>query len=247
MSLGDDCISLEGLKVDCIVGVYPHERQTPQRLIVDVQLFLDTSHAARSERLEDSLDYELVCGELAFLLKSAEFRLLETAVHALCRTLLLPPVEPLQRRAVDAVRLKLRKPAALGSKAIPSLSVTRRANQQQFLREEKSFGTVDVIHESADFGVYRLNIAPGATLPAHVHHQMHESELVLGPQLECQGRPAARGSVRRWPQGLTHGYFNPSDTWQSILCVDRPPFIETDEVPSDAAFGAISVLDAWTM
>ena len=41
-----DRIRIEGLEVRCIVGVYRRERDVPQRLIVDVDLYLDTDVAA---------------------------------------------------------------------------------------------------------------------------------------------------------------------------------------------------------
>jgi hypothetical protein len=38
------------------------------------------------------------------------------------------------------------------------------------------------------------------------------------------------GAVHYWPTGAAHCYENPSDRFQTILCVDSPHFIESDEV-----------------
>ena len=50
MGRARDVISIQGLRVDCIVGVYPHERDRVQPLEIDVRLVLDTRRAGESER-----------------------------------------------------------------------------------------------------------------------------------------------------------------------------------------------------
>ena len=45
-----DVIAIEGLVVDCVVGVYPHERDKLQPLRVDLYLELDTR--AAGERVD---------------------------------------------------------------------------------------------------------------------------------------------------------------------------------------------------
>ena len=36
-----------------------------------------------------------------------------------------------------------------------------------------------------------------------------------------------------WPRGFPHRYDNPTALEQSVLCVDRPGFIPTDEVAAE--------------
>ena len=52
--------------------------------------------------------------------------------------------------------------------------------------------------------------------------------MMLTEGLLCQGKPVARGTSFRWPKDAPHRYDNPTDRWQSILCVDSPPFLEHD-------------------
>lgn len=222
-----DRIAIRGLEVACVVGLYPHERDTPQPLRVDVELLLDTERAGAQERLRLSVDYAVVAAQITFLLRSCRFRMLETAAHVLARTLLAPPVVGAQ---IEAVVLRLTKPGALGGRAIPSLEIRRDAAWAAFTTEQKPFGTVDILHETEDAGIYRLNIAPGRGIPLHVHQQMDESEMILTEGLLCQGRPVAVGTVHRWPKGAAHRYDNPTNRVQSILCVDAPRFIEADEI-----------------
>lgn len=225
-----DVLRIEGLAVDCVVGVYPHERDSVQPLLVDVELRLPTELAASRESLRLTVDYAATAAQLSFLLQSCRFRMLETAAHTLARYLLLSPVAGDARARPESVLVRLTKPQALAGLAIPSVEVEREANWPKFEVEDKPFGTVDIIHETKDAGIYRLNIAPGRQIPLHMHQQMQESEMVLGDGLLCQGRPCAPGTVHRWPKGAAHRYDNPTERIQSILCVDAPSFIEEDEI-----------------
>lgn len=235
-----DRIKLSQLSVDCVVGVYPHERNAVQPLIVDTVLHLDTQPAAKTERLSHTVDYGMVAAQIRFLLSSCRFRMLETAADVLCRFLLAPAAHGENRVAIERVELRLTKPFALAGQAIPSLEVDRAADWVKMGKEEKPFGTVDVIAETQDAGVYRLNIKPGQGIPLHVHRVMQESEMVLTDGLLCQGKPSLPGMVHRWPLGAKHRYDNPSSSVQSVLCVDCPPFIEADEIEVDGQPSAVA-------
>ena len=228
-----DVLRIEGLKVDCVVGVYPHERNASQPLDVDVEMRLDTEPAALKERVSLTVDYAATASQLVFLLRSCRFRLLETAAHALARYVLAPPAPDEKRARVDSVKVCLKKPGALRGFAVPSIEIERRAAAFDFDVEEKNFGTVDIIHETRDAGIYRLNVAPGKSIPLHLHKQMRESEMVLGDGIRCQGELCAPGTIHHWPRGAAHVYENPTDQHQSILCVDLPKFIEEDEIAVD--------------
>ena len=225
-----DVIRIRDLRVDCIVGVYPHERTTPQPLTLDVEMELDTAPAGESQRLRRTVDYAATASQLAFLLQSCRFDLLETAAHALTRYLLAPPALGEERARVQAVTLRLAKPLALAGNGVPSLEVHRDSNDVRLTHEEKPFGQVDIVAETRDLGIYRLNVAPGRSIPLHVHRVMQESEMVLGDGLLLSGVAVAAGTVHRWPHQAAHRYDNPTSRWQSILCVDAPPFMPDDEV-----------------
>ncbi len=225
-----DVIELRGLTVDCIVGVFNRERFVAQPLRLDVALFLDTRAAATGGKLANTVNYGRLAGELRFLLEACRFELLESAVEAVCRYVLAPPTQDAPHAQVHAATVRVTKPQALGGHVVPSLQVHRTAEEMEYQREEKPFGRVDIIHEGAGYGVYRLRVKPGGTIVTHVHRQMEESELVLGPGMLLQGKPVERGMAFHWPQGFPHRYDNPTAIEQTVLCVDRPSFIPSDEV-----------------
>jgi dihydroneopterin aldolase len=225
-----DVIELNGLVVNCIVGVYPAERHTPQPLHLDLRLFLDTREAATGGGLGATVDYARLAGELRFLLESCRFLLLETAADALLRYILAPPTDDVERARIEAAELRLEKPSARAGGAVPSLTIRRARDEFTYEVEDKPFGRVDVVHVAPGCGIYRLRVAPGQCIATHEHHEMDERELVLGDGLVLQGEPVAAGTGLTWPRHYPHRYDNPSDTEQTILCVDRPAFIPDDEI-----------------
>lgn len=239
-----DVIALEGLVTDCVVGVYPHERDVPQPLRVDLYMEVDTRTAAERERLRDSVDYAAIAGQLSFLLGACRFGMLETAAHVLARYLLLPPALGERRAQIEALRLRLTKPNALGGHAVPYLEIMRDASDVTLETEESKFGRVDVVAETSEAGVYRLNVAPGSSIPLHMHKQMRETELVLSDGLLCQEKPVAAGTVFQWPLGSKHRYDNPTKRYQTILCVDSPRFIRDDEVETDGVPDEVPLMRA---
>src|SRR5699024_8913150 len=136
--------------------------------------------------------------QLVFLLQACRFRMLETAAYVVARYLLAPPTKSGRRVQIEEVKVRLTKPDALAGKALPSIEISRDRNWCALEVEETSFGLVDVIHETKDAGVYRLNVRPGGEIPLHVHHVMRETEMVLTSGLRCQREPVPAGTVYRW-------------------------------------------------
>jgi dihydroneopterin aldolase len=233
MSTQLDRLSLTGMRFDCIVGLFDYERNTPQPVELDVTLELDTREAARAGRLERTVDYARLLGELRFILVAGRFRLLESAAEALAAWLLAPPSADVPRPQVEAVSVRLSKLVALSGAAVPRLDIRRDKADFPQVTERKSFGFVDVIFETRECGVYRERVTPRTVLPTHVHHHLDESELVLGNGLLLQGQPVAAGLAHTWPKGFAHRWENVTDLEQSFLCIDRPAFIPTDEVEVD--------------
>jgi dihydroneopterin aldolase len=234
-----DRLSLRGMRFDCIVGLFNHERNTPQPVELDVTLHFDARTAAREGRLASTIDYARVLGELRFVLVAARFKLLESAAEAVAAWLLMPPSADVPRPPVDAVEVKLSKLVALSGAAVPTLEIRRDRSDYRFVTETKSFGHVDVVFETKECGVYRERIHPRTVLPTHVHHHLDESELVLGDGLLLQGEPVSAGTAHTWPRGFPHRYENTTDIEQSFLCIDRPAFIPTDEIEVDVPLSAL--------
>jgi dihydroneopterin aldolase len=240
-----DWIAIRDLQVSCVIGVYAEERTREQPVMVTARLGFQAGAAAKRERLEETLDYVAVCGQIGFLLRSCRFGLIETAAEALASYLLAPPASGERRQPIERVVLEIHKPHALPEPATAQVTIERSASPGVLAVEEKTFGTVDVLYETTDAGIYRLNIAPGREIPLHVHHKMDEHELVLTRGVECQGRATSPGTVFHWPKGAAHYYRNPTSAHQTILCVDVPRFMPDDEIEVRGTPAEVVVEQAW--
>jgi FolB domain-containing protein len=86
-----DIVALNDLRVECIIGVYPHERIHPQWLVMEIELALDTRAVYTGAGLAGTVDYARLAGELRFILEASRFRMLEQAAEAVARYVLVPP------------------------------------------------------------------------------------------------------------------------------------------------------------
>ena len=73
-----DRIELRGLRVRGHHGVYEHERRDGQDFVVDITVWMDLTAAARSDRLEDTLDYGALAQRVAAIVGGPPCDLIET-------------------------------------------------------------------------------------------------------------------------------------------------------------------------
>lgn len=81
-------INIVDLEVFYCVGVTDEERATPQRLLLTVEMVLDITSAAVSDRIERTIDYYAVCQMLLKYGEKRNWKLLERLVSNLCDLIL---------------------------------------------------------------------------------------------------------------------------------------------------------------
>jgi 7,8-dihydroneopterin aldolase/epimerase/oxygenase len=82
-------IAIVDLEVQYRVGVTDQERAKPQRLLVSVDMSLDFSAAAVSDRIERTINYQAVADELLRFGEGRSWRLLERLVTNLADRILM--------------------------------------------------------------------------------------------------------------------------------------------------------------
>ena len=82
-----DVIKLRGLRVVCVVGVLPEERERAQPLEVDVDLYADLLEAGKSDLLADTVDYGAVTELVERLCTETRAELLERLAHLIATEL----------------------------------------------------------------------------------------------------------------------------------------------------------------
>ncbi|MDX1592997.1 MAG: dihydroneopterin aldolase [Gammaproteobacteria bacterium] len=73
-----DRIFLRDLRVETIIGIFDWERETPQTVSIDLEMAADVARAARSDAIDDALDYKAVAKRLIAFVGESRFQLVET-------------------------------------------------------------------------------------------------------------------------------------------------------------------------
>jgi 7,8-dihydroneopterin aldolase/epimerase/oxygenase len=111
---------LKDLRVECIIGIYPHERAATQTVLLDIELDYDFAAPSASDAIADAVDYDGIAASVTALLQERGFQLIEAmAEHAAAMLLARVP-------AAHAVRIEVRKPAAVPAAACSFVRVERR-------------------------------------------------------------------------------------------------------------------------
>ncbi|HTW19865.1 MAG TPA: dihydroneopterin aldolase [Mycobacteriales bacterium] len=117
-----DTISLHGLRVRGFHGVLPEERRVGQLFVVDVDLSVDTSTAAREDDLTATIDYSTLAHLLAEVIGGEPVALIETLAQRLADVCLGDPM-------VQVVEVTVHKPDA--PVGLPVSDVTVRIRRER--------------------------------------------------------------------------------------------------------------------
>ena len=101
-----DIIYLKDLRIDTIVGIYEWERRTRQTVIFDIEMGADISKAARTDAIEDTLNYKAVAKRIISFVENSDCQLIETLAERVADILL-------QEFKVPWLRLSLNKQGAV--------------------------------------------------------------------------------------------------------------------------------------
>lgn len=105
-SAAGDRIVLSGMRFEGRHGATAEEREWPQLIELDVELWLDLSRAGRSDELAATVDYGPVIELCRDIVERRSFRLLEAIAEAAAAAIL-------GATAAEAVVVRVRKPAVL--------------------------------------------------------------------------------------------------------------------------------------
>ena len=190
-------IELHNLETTCIIGILEQERQNCQRLTASIAVSLDTSKAARSCSIDDTLDYALLAEAARFILDKARFNLLETAADALARFIIANH----RQLMVDRVQVTLDKPDILADELFPRLALDYRRQDFFSIYQTYDYGRREVIQDNRDCVIHLHHLKPQQTITL----ESQTATLALSKKLERQ----------------TSGYHNPTATTCNILTINN--------------------------
>ncbi len=103
-----DKIIIRDLRANGIIGVYSHERETPQEILINVTVYTDTRRAAQTDDIANCVDYEALAEKIKAHAESAARQTVEALANDLAEICL-------QDQGVERVILRVEKPDALPS------------------------------------------------------------------------------------------------------------------------------------
>ncbi|MGH8196674.1 MAG: dihydroneopterin aldolase [Steroidobacteraceae bacterium] len=101
-----DRIFLTALAAEAIIGVYDWEREVRQRVEVDLEIWVDLAAAAKSDAIDDTLNYKSVAKRVLAFVEESRFRLVEALAGGIARIVL-------EEFKVARVRVTVHKPGAI--------------------------------------------------------------------------------------------------------------------------------------
>ncbi len=83
-----DTVSIRGLSVPTVIGVYDWEREVQQTLTFGVDMAVDVTRVAAHDDVADAVDYSKVAATVTSVVQGGEFQLIEAAVERVAERIL---------------------------------------------------------------------------------------------------------------------------------------------------------------
>jgi FolB domain-containing protein len=113
-----DRVLIKDLAVDGILGINPDERVNKQTILVNAELFTDTSKAARTDSIDDAVNYRTITKAMIAHIEAGEPMLVERLVQELADICL-------EDERVQKVKISVEKPGALRFARSVGIKITR--------------------------------------------------------------------------------------------------------------------------
>ena len=113
-----DKVYIKNLKVEAIIGIFEWEREVKQIISVDIEMDCDNEKAARSDDIEDALDYKKVGKRVVGFIGGSKAKLVESLAEKVAKIIL-------KEFPVSRLVLTLSKPGALRGSESVGISITR--------------------------------------------------------------------------------------------------------------------------
>ncbi len=115
-------IFVRGLQIQASIGVYPHEYENTQPVIIDIELDMGTMPSPKDDRLAETLDYGVVAQKAEDIALETHVQLVETLAARIADWALS------KDSRVQACAVRISKPQALLKADAAGVEVIKRRN-----------------------------------------------------------------------------------------------------------------------
>ena len=101
-----DLIYIKDLRLQTIIGIFGWEREVRQEVSIDLEMTFDCKRAAKTDAIEDTIDYKKITKGIIKFVEESEFQLQETLAEGIADLVK-------NEYKVDSLKLRVSKPGAL--------------------------------------------------------------------------------------------------------------------------------------
>ncbi|MDA7599969.1 dihydroneopterin aldolase [Gammaproteobacteria bacterium] len=101
-----DIIYIKDLRVQTIIGIFGWEREVRQEVSIDLEMVFDCKRAAKTDTIEDTIDYKKITKGIIKFVEESEFQLQETLAESIAALVK-------NEYKVNSLKLRISKPGAL--------------------------------------------------------------------------------------------------------------------------------------
>ena len=113
-----DKVFIKNLQVETVIGIFNWEREVRQVVSIDLAMEFDNKKAAKSDDIEDALDYKKIGKRVSSYVKRSKFKLVERLAEQIAKLVL-------KEFPVSSLTVSVTKPGALRGSESVGISITR--------------------------------------------------------------------------------------------------------------------------
>ncbi|MBI2981361.1 MAG: dihydroneopterin aldolase [Deltaproteobacteria bacterium] len=99
-------LRIKNLRFRTIIGTHDRERKVEQEIVIQIEAEIDGAKAARTDKLQDALNYKKLTDEITKLVESSQFFLIEKMAQVILALLM-------KNKKVIHAKVEIEKPGAL--------------------------------------------------------------------------------------------------------------------------------------
>ena len=101
-----DIIYIKDLRVQTIIGIFGWEREVRQEVSIDLEVSFDCKKAAKTDSIEDTIDYKKITKNIIKFVEESSFQLQESLAEGIAKIVK-------NEYKSSSIKLRVSKPGAL--------------------------------------------------------------------------------------------------------------------------------------
>ena len=115
----------------------------------------------------------------------------------------------------------------MSGQACPRVHMSSMARLESYQMERRNWGSIHVLFENRQVGLYRLNVSPGQRIPPILLNRLRGQSLAEGDGLVAWDQEGPTdvmepGATASWDPETPVSWRNVGDENSSLLCLTRP-------------------------